>query len=349
MDAKVLFAVLNWGLGHATRSVPVIKSILNYGAELELATTGIAAAFLKNEFPNLIVHHLEDKEVIYSSKGAKTALFKRAFQQEAINISQQREIRRLCAENDITHIVSDNVYGAYDPNLKNALITHQLSLKTPFGSGMVNRRLANWINKFSEVWIPDDPEFKLAGRLAQNPRVNVPRHHLGILSRIPEPKSASVSKYKIGVLLGGPEPQRSILEERVLDALNDVEGKKVIFRGSKDSQLERTDWKIYNFGTAEEMGEIIQACELVISRSGYSSVMDLMGRAKSILLVPTPGQTEQEYLAEHLTRFPNVLRCNQENLDSSIIEKALQSKEDSLEKPTRFDDDGEIVRRFLRA
>ena len=347
VEIKVLFAVLNWGLGHATRSVPMIKSILNTPAKLELASTGKAASLLSDEFPNLIVHDLDDREVRYSSRGAKSALMKRALQQKAINTSQQRKIKKLCADNGYTHIVSDNVYGVYHPNLKSALITHQLSLKTPLGSKVVNQRLANWINNFSEVWIPDDPKFRVSGELGQNSNVTIPKHHLGILTRIPQLKRPSEANFKIGVLLGGPEPQRSILEERILDVLVDVDGSKVIFRGSRDSQLERKHWKIYDFGTAKEMAEIIPSCELVIARSGYSSVMDLMGLAKKILFVPTPGQTEQEYLAEHLASLPNIMICKQKNLRISTIEKALQSKLGSLKKPIRFTGDNEVVKKFL--
>lgn len=349
MDAKVLYAVLNWGLGHATRSVPVIKSLIHQGAEVYIASSGRAQEYLKTEFPDLIHLILSDKEVIYNSRSARSALIRRAFLQANINRKQHREIKEYCENFNITHIVSDNIYGAYHRNLKNALISHQLSLKSPHAESLINRILARWINKFTEIWIPDDARANLTGDLSINEKVSSTIHHLGILSRMVSSSKVKPYKFNIGVLLGGPEPQRSVLEEDLFKKLSESPGQKVIFRGTNHSATTLpSDWIAHDFGTASELNEILPTCQLIIARSGYSSVMDLIGKVRKILFVPTPGQTEQEYLAEYLSDLPNVWHCKQSSLNSRLIYSILDAPCIGTIQTVAFSLDNDIISEFLK-
>jgi len=347
VEKRVLYAVLNWGLGHATRSVPIIESLLHYGARVEIASSGLALSYLKKRFPLTYFHELPDREILYSKKGAKSGLIKRAFIQPTINAEQNHFVAGLVKEREFTHIVSDNVYGAYDLSVPSALISHQLSLRIPFAKSLINSKLADWINRFSEVWIPDGPNHLVAGALASSQKVRIPKKHLGIPSRfVGEHTSEKI--YRIGVLLGGPEPQRSILEEILLNILSKIEGKKIIFRGSEEKDsLEREDIHFSPMGDGDEMSIALIACDLVISRSGYSSICDLLALGSKVLLVPTPGQSEQEYLANRMRKSPQFATISQDKLDATVIKRALNRASSPVEKHSFFKRDNETVRVFL--
>jgi len=344
----VLYAVLNWGLGHATRSVPIIESLLHFGAEVEITSSGLALSYLKKRFPSLTFHSLPDREVLYSKNGARSGLIKRALIQSSINSEQNLFVTGLVRERGFTHIVSDNVYGAYLPDIPSALISHQLSLKVPFGESLINAKLATWINRFSEVWIPDGPNHLVSGDLASSQKVTIPKKHLGVPSRFMKDNIVE-KKYRIGVLLGGPEPQRSILEEDLLKLLKSVEGKKILFRGSEiTDDLLDDSLEITALGDGQEMASKLAACELVIGRSGYSTICDLMVIGSKALLIPTPGQSEQEYLAGRMRIQPQFSTCSQEKLDLERIKRALNKGFQSKVRFNYFRSDSKVVDAFLK-
>ncbi|MCZ4407982.1 glycosyltransferase [Cryomorphaceae bacterium 1068] len=348
MEKRVLYAVLNWGLGHATRSVPIIESLQHFGAEVEITSSGLALSYLKKRFPAFVFYDLPDREILYSKKGAKSGMIKRALVQSNINSEQHRFISKLVEAKKFTHIVSDNVYGAYNDGVPSALISHQLSLKAPFGESLINAKLANWINQFSEVWIPDGPNHLVSGDLASSQKVMIPKKHLGIPSRFMKDNIAE-KKYRIGVVLGGPEPQRSILEKHLLKILKSIEGKKILFRGSEsidelgDDSIENTP-----LGDGEEMASKLAACELVIGRSGYSTICDLMVIGSKALLIPTPGQSEQEYLAGRMRIQPQFSTCSQEKLDVERIKRGLNKEFQTKERFGFFKSDSKVVEAFLK-
>jgi uncharacterized protein (TIGR00661 family) len=347
VEKRVLYAVLNWGLGHATRSVPIIKSLQHFGAIVEITSSGLALSYLKKRFPSLIFHSLPDREVLYSKKGAQKGLLKRALIQAGINSEQHRFVSKLVDERKFTHIVSDNVYGAYDTRITSALVSHQLSLKVPFGESLVNSKLASWINRFSEVWIPDAPNHLVSGDLASSQKVVIPKKHLGIPSQFMKDNIAE-KRYRIGVILGGPEPQRSILEKQLLKVIMSIEGKKILFRGSTiGDDLPAENIEIEPLGDGEEMASKLAACELVIGRSGYSTICDLMVIGSKALLIPTPGQSEQEYLASRVRIQPQFSTCSQEKLNLERIKRALNKGPQSKERFDFFKSDSKVVKAFL--
>ncbi|MGB3403128.1 MAG: glycosyltransferase family protein [Microcoleaceae cyanobacterium] len=347
MEKRVLYAVLNWGLGHATRSVPIIESLLHFGAQVEITSSGMALSYLKNRFPALHCHQLPDREVLYSKKGAKSGLIKRALVQSTINSEQNRFVAKLVEESGFTHIVSDNVYGAYHQRIPSALISHQLSLKVLFGESLINTKLAGWINRFSAVWIPDGPNQLVSGILASSQKVNIPKRHLGIPSRFVVDHTAK-KRYRIGLVLGGPEPQRSILEENLLNILKQIEGKKIVFRGSdRKDDLEMENTEFHQIGDGDEMARALIACDLVIGRSGYSSICDLLALGSRALLIPTPNQSEQEYLATRMRKSPQFSSISQEKVNADVIRRTLNKSSEPIEKFTFFKSDSKVVREFL--
>jgi UDP:flavonoid glycosyltransferase YjiC (YdhE family) len=345
----VLYAVLNWGLGHATRSVPLIEALLKSGTIVEITSSGAALQYLKKRFPQLLAYELPDLEVKYSNRGARAGLIRRGLIQSKINSRQRRFVDKLSTERKYSHIVSDNVYGAYSTKIPSALITHQLSLELPFGKNQVNARLARWINRFSEVWIPDDASESIAGRLAKNRNVSIPKRHLGILTRfaacIPGEKI-----YEIGIVLGGPEPQRSVLEKKLLKLTMSFSGNLILFRGSENGETEnRTNLETHSMGDGIDMAEKLAACKLVIGRAGFSTICDLLATKSRALLVPTPGQSEQEYLANRMSKLARFMTCKQEDLNEEVIQRLLNAQNEPPPGPAFFETDSQVIRDFLKS
>jgi uncharacterized protein (TIGR00661 family) len=224
-------------------------------------------------------------------------------------------------------IISDNRFGLYARTIPSVFITHQLYIKT--GLGKVTDRLVQWlnyrrINRFSSCWVPDHKGTKtLAGKLS-NPDTlpTIPVQYLGGLSRL-KICSTTTNPIQLLVILSGPEPQRSIFENLLLKELEQQRGKTVLVRGlpgEGEAVQVKNNVTIYNHAPAGLLNELMCNAELVISRSGYTTVMDLLKLGKKSILVPTPGQAEQEYVAIHLHKEQLAYTVSQAHFN---LQKAL--------------------------
>ena len=170
------------------------------------------------------------------------------------------------------------------------------------------------ISKFDECWIPDSKDkLNLSGALISNKTIKAPLKYLGPISRFK--KEDRAKKYDLMVLLSGPEPQRTILEQLLLEELKSFEGKILFINGVVEKEqkyLEKSNTLIYNFMTSKQLQNAINESEIVLSRSGYTTIMDLAVLGKKAFFIPTPGQFEQEYLANRLTELNLVPSCKQE-------------------------------------
>ena len=202
-------------------------------------------------------------------------------------------------------IISDNRYGLYTTRTSTVFITHQLGIISGFGrmgDGLLRTLLYRWINRFNSCWIPDAAgDINIAGELSHP--LSMPNHYafIGPLSRLN--KAKPLAGEHLLVLLSGPEPQRTILENKLIDQLSNIDEAVVFVRGlPSGAPLLKNRGKIQfeNHLDATALSEMLSTAKAVICRSGYSSVMDLLKLKKRALLIPTPGQTEQVYLAKHL-------------------------------------------------
>ena len=338
--------MLNWGLGHATRSIPIIEELLALETKVILASSGLSLTFLENHFPQLESKKLPDIEVSYSRQGAMQAIIERSIRQQSLNEKQREFISHLVKEKRITHIISDNVYGASIEAIPSVLISHQLSLTDSPALQIVNKQLAKWINRFSEVWVPDCPDIKISGRMSQNKAVSIPIRFIGILSRFRESEILD-KKYEIGILLGGPEPQRTVLEEKLVSSLKNIPGKKLLVRATeKESHLGYgKDWTVYDLLDGKTLETELSQSTHVIARSGYSSISDLVALNKCATLIATPGQPEQNYLASRMVELGFFSSIRQREISSSKVIEINETAPD-LGNITRFDKN--CIRDFLR-
>jgi len=329
----VLVAPLDWGLGHATRCIPLIRTLIEQGATPCLAGEGSQEILLKNEFPGLPFLSLPGYRIRYPRKG-RNLPWKMIRQIPGILRSIRAEEAWLRKQMEIHHfdaVISDNRYGLYHPDALSVFITHQLQIKGPAGwmEQLLRKKNYRYINRFDECWVPDHAdENNLAGTLSHPDSLPArPVKYTGPLSRF-EQKEEQVLKGHLLILLSGPEPQRSLLEEIIIRQISHFPGTATVLRGlpGHPSVIPSTGMiRFYNHLPAEVLAAEIQKAEYVISRSGYSTVMDMAVMEKKCIMIPTPGQTEQEYLGRYLQEKKLVLSIGQEKFElSAALEAAAQ-------------------------
>ncbi|MBC7947510.1 MAG: glycosyl transferase family 28 [Chitinophagaceae bacterium] len=305
---RILVAPLDWGLGHATRCIPVIYELLRHDCEVWLAGEGAQEALLREEFPTLPFLELWGYRVRYAR--TSTGLFWRImYQVPRIVQTIRREKEWLVAmhkKHDFDAVISDNRYGLSHEVLPSVFITHQLKIKTPlpWTEGWLQRLSNKHLDRFTSCWVPDrEGATSLAGDLSHpviKPRV--PIQFTGPLSRF-ERLEVPEEPGHLLVILSGPEPQRSILENSILDRIAHYNGSATVVRGLPlGAKLIPSTNSIhfYNHLPTADLNREMSRAELVIARSGYSTVMDLERLGKKSILIPTPGQTEQEYLGRRM-------------------------------------------------
>lgn len=311
---KILIAPLDWGLGHATRCIPVINEFLSQGCEVQIASSGDALILLKEEFPDLKFHSIASYGAEYSTSlpfMVKIILqmpkFLRAIKQE------HKETEAIVEREKIDIVVSDNRYGCWSTEIPSIFISHQLNLKAAIFPGLANYLQDRAIRKFSTIWIPDNEgNESLSGELTST-KLRV--KHVGALSRLKWGKS--VNKYDIIAIVSGPEPQRSIFEKIVIRELKQSGKRCLVVRGlpGKNDKTNENETEVVGHLSAKEMNKAILESELVISRPGYTSIMDLAALGKKVIFIPTPGQPEQEYLATYLERKKIAFTIEQANFN----------------------------------
>jgi uncharacterized protein (TIGR00661 family) len=305
---RILVAPLDWGLGHATRCIPVIYELLKHDVEVWLAGEKGQEILLKTEFPELPFLSLEGYRIRYgaSRAGLLRAIF---FQLPRIFKMIRREnkwLKEIVNTYQFDAVISDNRFGLSCSSIPSVFITHQLHIKTSLGKWMENllqKLNYRYINQFTECWIPDD-ENELAGELSHPAKMPaIPAYYIGPLSRFRKTGISPVKKH-LFIALSGPEPQRTLLENKIVNEISHYAGTATIVRGLPgiDSHIPSTNQIIfYNHLPAADMNTEMEKAEYVISRSGYSTIMDIVALNKKSILIPTPGQTEQEYLARSLS------------------------------------------------
>lgn len=318
---RILIAPLDWGLGHATRCIPLIYELLKEGGQVWIAGEGAQELVLKKEFPNLSFLTLKGYRVAYGNP--RLGIIKSIILQVPRILTSIRHenawLKKAVEQYHFDFIISDNRYGFYHPQVPCAIVTHQLSIKTggKWSDQFIQKLNYRFINRFSQCWIPDEEkEYGWAGELSHPHNLPaIPVHYLGILSRLKKLNN-SVKKNHLFISLSGPEPQRTQLENIIIKDIVHYGGSACIVRGmpASTSLIPSTnDIRFYNHLPTEEYNTEMQCADYVISRSGYSTVMDILRLGKKSILIATPGQTEQEYIARHLTQRKIAFALPQEN------------------------------------
>nr|WP_321221812.1 glycosyltransferase [uncultured Psychroserpens sp.] len=330
MKKRILIAPLNWGLGHATRCIPIIHALINHDFVPIIASDGTALSLLKKEFPDLDCVELPSYKITYPKKGKH---FKLKMLQSSPKLAkaikaEKKAIAQIITAYNIDGIISDNRLGVHNKNLPCVFITHQLQVLSGNTTWLSTKLHQNIIKQFNECWVPDNlGQTNLSGKLGHTMLYDIPIKYIGPLSRFS--KKELTVKYDVMVLLSGPEPQRSLFEKKLLIEFKNYNGKVIFIKGViEDEQqvCEENNMLIYNFMTSSQLENAINASKIIVSRSGYTTLMDLTKLSKDAFFVPTPGQFEQEYLAERLTTLGIAASCKQDEFTIDKIEDTSKYK-----------------------
>lgn len=327
----VLIAPLDWGLGHTTRCIPVISSLLLLGCQVIAAVDAKQQALLEQEFNTIRFVRLKGYQLEYGKTSLHT-IIKIVIQIPKIVKAifyEKKWLNKFIQSNHIHAVISDNRYGFFNKELPCVFITHQLVIQSPFGKTV--QKIIQFINyqlikNFSACWVPDyKGDNNLAGELS-HPEKMPPLQvtYLGRLSRLGNRMDTAPTGTLL-ILLSGPEPQRSIFEEIIRKELETFPGTAVLVRGlpkeTRKIPFSNKNVTVYNYLSSVQLEALIARSEFIVSRSGYSTIMDIAGCNKKCIFVPTPGQSEQIYLAEYLQKKRLCISFYQKNF--SLV-KALQ-------------------------
>lgn len=317
---RILVAPLNWGLGHATRCMPIINELLRQGAEVILASDGRAYHLLRKEYPQLLVLELPPYEVSYQTANMMLNIAPQLPKIIKAIAEEHKAIQKIVKTHQIDAIISDNRYGCLSDAAYSVFLTHQLNIKipVPFFKTAVAFFNKQFISRFDECWIPDFEGEKesLSGTLSQNNGIkNI--SYLGALTRMQHYEIPK--KYNVLIILSGPEPQRTILEDLLTNQAKMLPHLTIMLVKGKTNESNEgvmyNNLTLQNYMTSQELNQAILASEVVVTRSGYSTIMDLAVLGKPAILIPTPGQTEQEYLAKRLAKQGIYYTASQKGFD----------------------------------
>lgn len=312
---KVLVSVLDWGLGHASRTSEIVSREIAAGNEVILAGSGRSLELLSGDHPQLRTINLESFSPWFTRHLPQwVAITLQVPKIAYYTYRENRETQKIVEREGIERIISDNRYGVRSNKCESILITHQTTPTTSSWApqtfnNIFARCLSLWINKFDEVWIPDIAPYPngLAGELSNCKNITARTKTIGILSRMNlTERHAEGTHIDRLAIISGPEPQRSILEEDITKIFEGTTGNNVIVRGivsDKQSKTKKNGIEYIGHCDAQQLRDLIDNADDIYCRSGYSTIMDLWALNKRASLRATNGQAEQEYLEKRMEKY----------------------------------------------
>ncbi len=303
---KIAFAICSLGLGHASRSLPLIKALIKEGIEVTVIAHGRSKTYIEKSIGDIKIIDLPDYPLEYTK--TRASFFPNIILKSPAILSsfieEHKEFLNIQKKHDFNLIISDNRYGIFDPEIPSYIITHQLRIMNPFRIRTLETLSMfynSYVSKFfKKVLIPDFEEDSLSGNLSHNLKfldINKIKY-IGPLSNF---KKLDIQKdIDILVTISGPEPQRSIFEDIIKKEIKKFDGNYYIVLGKPD--FHKNDGNVINFASQDEMEKLYNRSKVIISRSGYSTIMDLFHIGGKAFFIPTPSQPEQEYLSEYLNK-----------------------------------------------
>ena len=318
---RILVAPLDWGIGHASRCIPIIRELLKSDFEVVITANGRSEVLLRNEFPQLQFIEIKGYNIQYPKNGDMTwIMFIQAPKIFFGILKEHKTLHTIIDKYKIDGIISDNRFGMWSKKIPSVFITHQLEIQSKYFTNLISKINFFFINKYTECWVPDFKDNYLAGNLSENRQQKKNIKYIGVLSRFD--KKETEKKYDLCFVISGPEPQRTLFEKMVIDNLEGREEKSIVLLGKPEEKEMNTigNSKIHPHLNAEKLNEVFLQSDLIFCRSGYSTIMDLYKVNGKAVFIPTPGQTEQEYLAEYFDEKGICFTQSQSNFN---IEEAM--------------------------
>ncbi|MBN2065603.1 MAG: glycosyltransferase [Candidatus Thermoplasmatota archaeon] len=320
---KIIYAICSWGLGHATRSLPVMRKILDEGHELTIISYGRSLNLLKKELGDAADYHDVPDYPMLLSENARQFMAKSVVYWPMFIARMEAGLQRLqniLKKRPYDRIISDGRYDMYSRSIPSFFISHQMRIMNPlrmrmFETGSETFNLF-FFKRFCGTIVPDYKEDSLSGDLSHQLRKidENKLHYVGVLSDFK--KKAMKKDIDYLVSISGPEPQRTMFENTLYEQIDDLDGNVVITLGKSEKQeaFNQKNAQTYSFVPKDKRESLLNRARLVISRSGYSTMMDLAVIGAKALMVPTPGQIEQEYLGQYHNKKGTFYTVNQNHL-----------------------------------
>jgi UDP-N-acetylglucosamine transferase subunit ALG13 len=334
---NILICPLEWGLGHAGRMVPLAKKLIGLGHNVMIGAGPEQLEFFKKELPGIKCISFPGFSIRYSSWLPQYLVILFNIPAFIFRIFREhRQLKELIARNKIGIVISDSRPGLWNRTVKTVFVTHMIRLPLPRPvsfiekTGLLSSKL--FIRKFTFCFIPDiESDNNLSGKLSHDLKLPGNARYIGILSRFSAQKAVSAPegyRYFCTVILSGPEPQRGIMKRKMSGILRLTGESSVILEGRPGIITEKHSEGNITYIShlpAEEMREYIIHSRYIVSRSGYTTLMELASLGKSALIIPTPGQTEQEYLAEYLSEKGWFGTISQKEINSNMFKSEIGS------------------------
>jgi predicted glycosyltransferase len=334
----VFICPLDWGLGHASRMIPVVTKFIRSGFHVILGGSGKSGDLLKITFPHLSFVLFPASTIRYSKGKLLWVVLMWQLPRMVISVFKEHKlIKHFVKTYSLDIVVSDNRYGLFCQEAYTIFVTHQISPMLPTIFRWLEYPLyliiKNIIQRYNECWIPDfeDKNNNISGKLSHLHKKPRNARYIGILSRFSLnkliPETPTVDKYNIVVILSGPEPQISKFEKIVHEQISTCPLKTIIINGLREIPLPGSNYQNNQITTVshldiQQFGYVLSHADAIICRSGYSGIMDLIALGRSALLIPTPGQPEQKYLAKYLGQKGWFYYSNQDEFDvDTMLEK----------------------------
>ncbi len=303
-NKRILICPLDWGIGHAARCVPIIKHLQTQNNSVIVACNEKQKSFLSNEINDVEFVELFGYNVQYSKVIPLWLKMLIQFPRLCLTVRKENNwLKNFLEKNKVDAVISDNRFGLHNKNVQSIFITHQVFIKTPFLGRITNYINHSFIKRFDACWIPDygEKEKSLSGELSRGNPINKNTVYIGPLSRFTNKELSLQKTFDVLLLLSGVEPQRTFLEEKLVEVFRNTKLEIALVRGtnSENKKSFPDNFHVIGMATTEQLQKLFLYSEQIICRSGYSTLMDLHALGLSGLLIPTPGQTEQEYLAEY--------------------------------------------------
>ena len=321
---KIIYGICSWGLWHSTRSLPVIRKLIDENNKITIISNGRALELLKKELDDKVQYiDIPDYPMLISDNSrqfiAKSIIYWPLFIKKME--SGLQKLTKIVKKNHYDIIISDGRYDIYNKEIPSFFISHQMRIMNPLrikfletGSEIFNKF---FFKRFKGIIVPDYKEDDLSGDLSHNlKKIDTEKlNYVGVLSDFKNRNTKKDIDYLISI--SGPEPQRTIFEKKILSQLRYLNGNIIITLGKSDEKKEinKESIKIYSFLNKDKREDFLNRAKIVISRSGYSTLLDLAVTGTKALLTPTPGQIEQEYLSEYHNEKGTFYSVDQKNID----------------------------------
>jgi len=321
---KIIYGICSWGLGHSTRSLPVVRRLIEENNKLTIISNGRSLELLKKELGDNVEYlDIPDYPMLISNNSrqfiAKSIVYWPLFIKKME--SGLQKLTKIVKNKPYDIIISDGRYDMYNKKIPSFFISHQMRIMNPLrftflenGSELFNKF---FFKRFKEIIVPDYKEDDLSGDLSHNlKKIDSNKlNYVGVLSDFKKINLKKDIDYLISI--SGPEPQRTIFEEKILSQIEYLDGNIVVTLGKSDEKKEinKESLKIFSFLNKEKRENYLNRAKMVISRSGYSTLLDLAVIGSKALMTPTPGQIEQEYLSKYHNEKGTFYSVNQNNID----------------------------------